>query len=672
VLVLLALAACVLTPAQANAAAPLSWSAPSAIDGSKQLSAVSCPSESLCVAVDAAGNALASADPTSPGAPWASAAIDPGQALSSVSCSSNALCVAVDGRGEAFISSQPLGGAGAWSAVSIDAGEALTGVSCPAESLCVAVDAAGNVLASSDPASPQSSWSVANIDPAGALRAVSCTPSACVAVDGAGNALASSDPTGGPGAWRRRAVDPALAITGLSCTASGGCLAVDASGNSLASSDPVALAPTWSSTAIEPGGSLASVSCASSGLCVAVGGRGEALASDDPSAPLPAWSESSADPGVPIAGISCLPGGFCAAVDNADNAGRVLTARVPAPAIATPTPSEVTATTATLSASVDPEDATLLACSFEYGTSSSYGQSAPCASLPSPAGGSQTVSAPIAGLSPNTTYHYRLLASSAAGTRLGADETFTTAVSSEVPIAFPLPSITGTPAPGELLTCRAGLASGASARLSYQWLRDLLAIPGAGGSSYLVKDTDTGHHLQCQVTASDAGGSATARSAFVTVPVEGVQASAGETVVGRAHARGARLSLAVTCSGEAVNGCRIMLRVTAVETLRAGRIVAITARAALSPRTARAGALRRVTITLGLARAHLARGQHSTVSVLLNPAGRRLLAARHRLAVALAVSGTVIGVIESTLAAQTLEMGTASHGVITHGPAHRY
>src|SRR5436309_2094201 len=110
-------------------------------------------------------------------------------------------------------------------------------------------------------------------------------------------------------------------------------------------------------------------------------------------------------------------------------AGRRLSARVPARPLAPAPPAEVTATIATLSGVVNANDAATGACVFEYGTSAGYGQSVPCAGSPAPTAGAQPVSAQIAGLSPNTTYHYRLLASSLGGTAISEDQAFTTAVS---------------------------------------------------------------------------------------------------------------------------------------------------------------------------------------------------------------------------------------------------
>ena len=382
------------------------------------------------------------------------------------------------------------------------------------------------------------------------------------------------------------------------------------------------------------------VSCAASGLCVAVDDRGEALASDNPAAALPGWSGASPDTGARLTGISCLPGGLCTAIDAG---GRFLSGRVLAPEVATAPPAEVTQTTATLSGVVNPLDATLGACTFEYGTGPGYGQSVPCSSPPAPAGGAQVVAAPLTGLAPNTTYHYRLLASSLGGSSVGADQTFTTAVSGSVPLVFPHPSIHGTPAVGSHLSCQSGTPAGA-AQLTFAWLRDLVPIPRASSSTYTVTGSDSGHHLQCQVTASDAGGTVTARSAFVTIPVQGVPAAAGETIVGAARYRKGAVRVPIRCSSQASGGCRILIRLSS-----AGR----------------AG------VALGGSRARLARGQHRTVSVPLNRTGRRLLKGRRRFAAQLTVTGTVIGVLESLLSRQRVLLGAAARGASSHAHAQR-
>lgn len=658
--VALALGAC-LAPASAEAAPSLSWSGPMPFDSGRSPNAISCVSESLCVAVDREGDALSTLDATAAPPAWSSAAIDPGESLNAVSCNPGGMCAAVDARGYALVSFEP--GASAWlPASSIDSGRALTGVSCPTASLCVAVDESGNVLASGSPGS--GAWTLATIDPGHRLRAVSCSsPSLCVAVDDTGNVLSSVNPAAGAGAWHAQKIESGELLA-VSCSAAGACVAGAATGDALASADPEAPASTWSVTPID-GERLASVSCASTGLCVAGDGRGEALASDDPAAPVPAWIAAGVD-STALAGISCLAGGFCMAVDTA---GGALTARVAFPAATTLAPTEVTAASATLAGAVNPNDAVLGACSFEYGTGVPYTQSIPCSVLPAATGGVQGVSAQLSGLHANTTYHYRVLASSSAGTTAGADVAFTTAVSSQIPLVFPHPSIAGTPAVGQRLTCHPGIQAGAQVRVGYAWVRDLIPIPQATSSTYSVKGQDAGHHLQCQVTATDGGGSVTAKSAFVTVPVQGVPASVGETFVGRATFSRGKLRVPIICSTLAGGGCRITLRLTVVETLSAGRIVGLAAR--WRPSARRSGAaVRHRTVTLAGVRAHLASGAHTTVVAALNGIGRRLLASRRRFTASLSVSGTVIGVIESQLAQRLVTLGASSRSASSHA-SHR-
>jgi hypothetical protein len=670
--VAVALAAGVLA-AGAQASPSLTWTGPAPMPAGVTATAVSCASEALCVAVDAQGDALTTLDPTASGPSWNEAEIDHGKAafagapLNSVSCAPEGLCAAVDEHGDVFVDGAP--GSSSWSGSSIDGNVAITGVSCPSASLCVAVDDAGDVLTSTSPGS--GGWHATNVDARG-LRAVSCAPSplSCVAVDDAGDVLASSEPTNG-GSWHAQTVAFGE-LLGASCTSLASvvagtpgvlCAAVEAGGDVLASEDPLASPATWNLTPIDLGQSFAAVSCASSGLCVAVDGHGRAIASDHPAGVSPGWVSTGIDNGRAIAGVACLAGGFCLAVDGA---GHSLSARVRAPEATTVAPpTEVTSGSALAVGEVNPDDAVLAACTFEYGAAGAalFTQSVPCSATPAANGGSQRVSARLTGLAPNTAYRYRVVATSPAGTNAGGEVVFTTAASPLVTIVTPNPSIVGTPAVGQRLACHPGTPAGVT--LGYVWLRDVLAIAGATGSTYTVTGQDSGHHLQCQVTASDAGGNATARSAFVTIPIGGVPASAGETTVGTAAFRGGRVGVPVTCSSRASGGCEVTVRLQASETLSGRRIVAVAARAAHRARAGRAS-VRHVTITLASARVHIAAGAHVTVSATLSAAAKRLLAARRRFSAYLYVSGTVIGVLEAQLAKQLLTLVAGSHSAAVH------
>jgi PKD repeat protein len=115
------------------------------------------------------------------------------------------------------------------------------------------------------------------------------------------------------------------------------------------------------------------------------------------------------------------------------------TSAAPVPVATTAAASGVSTTAATLNGSANPNGSATSA-HFEYGTTTSYGNSTPDQDL---GGGSSAVatSAPLSGLAPSTTYHYRLVATNSFGTSYGADTTFTTS-------AAVLPSATTNAASG--------------------------------------------------------------------------------------------------------------------------------------------------------------------------------------------------------------------------------
>jgi hypothetical protein len=64
---------------------------------------------------------------------------------------------------------------------------------------------------------------------------------------------------------------------------------------------------------------------------------------------------------------------------------------------------------------------------YEYGATAAYGMQTPAVSTGTTLPTATPFTQVIAGLSPNTTYHYRLVATNGAGSAIGADATFTTA-----------------------------------------------------------------------------------------------------------------------------------------------------------------------------------------------------------------------------------------------------
>jgi hypothetical protein len=86
---------------------------------------------------------------------------------------------------------------------------------------------------------------------------------------------------------------------------------------------------------------------------------------------------------------------------------------------------EVAARSALLKGVINPEDTTIIECTFEYGTTPALLQSAPCNLLPS-GEGFQKVQSRITGLTPSTKYFYRLAATNSFGTEYSGEQNITT------------------------------------------------------------------------------------------------------------------------------------------------------------------------------------------------------------------------------------------------------
>jgi hypothetical protein len=82
-----------------------------------------------------------------------------------------------------------------------------------------------------------------------------------------------------------------------------------------------------------------------------------------------------------------------------------------------------------------------------------------------------------------------------------------------------LPAISGTPIPGNPLTCSDGSWSNNPSGFAFAWNRDGSPISGATAQAYAVQAADQGHTLTCTVIAhNDGGSSSPATSAGVAVP----------------------------------------------------------------------------------------------------------------------------------------------------------
>jgi WD40-like Beta Propeller Repeat len=82
----------------------------------------------------------------------------------------------------------------------------------------------------------------------------------------------------------------------------------------------------------------------------------------------------------------------------------------------------VSDTTASLVATVDPRNSQVSECRFEYGPSTAYGHTAPCAANPGSGGSPAQVTANVEGLSSQSAYHFRIVAGDECATGCGVAE----------------------------------------------------------------------------------------------------------------------------------------------------------------------------------------------------------------------------------------------------------
>jgi hypothetical protein len=189
----------------------------------------------------------------------------------------------------------------------------------------------------------------------------------------------------------------------------------------------------------------------------------------------------------------------------------------------------LTQTSATLNARVNPDGQKVTECKFEYGPSTSYGSSAPCAALPGEGSSPVAVSAKLAGLTPSTEYHFRVLTKSAGGTIEGADVTFKTlevaAPSVETKAASEVKETAATlnasvnPRGGPLSACE--LEYGTTS--SYGSSMPCTTLPGSGSSPVAVSASvtaslvaNTEYHFR--ISATNAAGTSKGEDATFKTP----------------------------------------------------------------------------------------------------------------------------------------------------------
>ena len=113
------------------------------------------------------------------------------------------------------------------------------------------------------------------------------------------------------------------------------------------------------------------------------------------------------------------------------------------PTATTDAATAVTTTSAALNGTVNANNASATVL-FEYGLSASYGGGITVTQSPVSGSANTLVSKTIAGLTPNATYHYRVIAINAGGTTNGADQTFNTSAAPAAAVTSSANAVTTT------------------------------------------------------------------------------------------------------------------------------------------------------------------------------------------------------------------------------------
>jgi hypothetical protein len=228
------------------------------------------------------------------------------------------------------------------------------------------------------------------------------------------------------------------------------------------------------------------------------------------------------------------------------------------PVVTTGVAGDLSSTAATLNGSVNPLSNPVTSCHFEYGPDESYGSIAPCSSDPGSGSSPVAESTAITGLSPSSTYHYRLVAGNDGGVETGADATFTT-----LP---PTPSVT-TGAAINVLPDGAKLLGKVNAQgsvtsyhfeygptTSYGQSAPAGSVVGEvdEGVSAVVTGLlpDTAYHYR--LVATNAGGTTFGDDQALTTLVRPIGHAA---IPGRAQVKSGKALIPLTCKGSVLAQC---------------------------------------------------------------------------------------------------------------------
>ncbi len=240
-----------------------------------------------------------------------------------------------------------------------------------------------------------------------------------------------------------------------------------------------------------------------------------------------------------------------------------------APTVKTEKATEVTRTTAKLNATVNPNGDDVTTCQFEYVTAKHFefygyleAHSVPCSSLPGSGSSPVSVSATTPELSANTTYHFRISATSSGGTSEGADETFR---------ALPFPPDAEAAGASEITRTSAELngfvgPEGAETVCRFEYGTSLAygsskpcdvppgSTEGAVFESVAISELSANTTYHFRIVAENAGGQSEGRGTFTTLPNPPTVKTEKASEIGQTTAK---LNASVNPNGGEVTECKL-------------------------------------------------------------------------------------------------------------------
>jgi streptogramin lyase len=228
------------------------------------------------------------------------------------------------------------------------------------------------------------------------------------------------------------------------------------------------------------------------------------------------------------------------------------------------------------------------------------------------------------------------------------------------------PAVTGTPQPGQTLTCQAATWSAWAGQQptfgfgfdGFRWSLNGSQIAGATAQTLSVPAADAGHSISCQEIATYPLVAATVSSASNAVTIS---PSLGASLVST-QATPTTVTLTLSCQGLPSQQCTGTAKLTAHVTTQGTKIVAVAAKAKKKkPKPKPPKKVTKVE-TIASGSYSIPTGKNSTVTLRLNAAGKKALTARYKVPATLTLTGT----------AAAKKTVTLKYGVIKLSPSYTW